>query len=481
MDGFRRSRSPEPRSPQAMAQPHFQPRPSGPQSAGQPPHVDSRPQAQMERQFRPGSQYQPLQRPRPLSNVNNTLPDVGNVPRNNSQNSAEPFRSRRDTPERGHASSSPNKKPRRHKKWLIAFVIFSIIIAMAAGAYLWYVSQLKAVSRSTEKHSIVISDGDSTAVIAAKLKKIGVIRDELAFRIYAYLEGKAMVGSTCRVSPSQTVPEIVAKLAAGCRDFKAITFYPGGTLEASRYKASRARSGTDKTNARYVLKQAGFSDNDITTAFHAAYDSPLFADKPADAPLEGYMFGETYHVADDATAKQVLETVFAHMYKIVQKNNLVAKFKEQGLNLYQGITLASIVERELTCEDKPTAERKERCYQYQRGIAQVFIKRFRAGAKLGSDITAVYAADKAKIDIPKDDTNALVSIDSPYNTRKYEGLPPTPIAAPGELSLRAVANPTETDYNFFLAGDDGLIYFAKTNEEHEANVKNHCQKLCAAI
>ena len=81
------------------------------------------------------------------------------------------------------------------------------------------------------------------------------------------------------------------------------------------------------------------------------------------------MFGETYHVADDATAKQVLETVFAHMYKIVQKNNLVAKFKEQGLNLYQGITLTSIVERELTCEDKPTAERKERCYQYQRGIA----------------------------------------------------------------------------------------------------------------
>ena len=481
MDGFRRSRSPEPRSPQAMAQPHFQPRPSGLQSAGQPPRTDSRPQAQTERQFRPGSQYQPLQRPRPLSNVNNTLPDVGSVLHNSSQDSTEPFRSRRNASEQERALTPLSKKPRRHKKWLIAFVIFSVIIAMAAGAYLWYTSQLKAASRSTEKHSVAISDGDSTATIAAKLKKIGVIRDELAFRIYAYLEGKAMVGSTCRVSPSQTVPEIVAKLAAGCRDFKAITFYPGGTLEASRYKASRARSGTDKTNARYVLKQAGFSDNDITTAFHAAYDSPLFADKPADAPLEGYMFGETYHVADDATAKQVLETVFAHMYKIVQKNNLVAKFKEQGLNLYQGITLASIVERELTCEDKPTAERKERCYQYQRGIAQVFIKRFRAGAKLGSDITAVYAADKAKIDIPRDDTNALVSIDSPYNTRKYEGLPPTPIAAPGELSLRAVANPTETDYNFFLAGDDGLIYFAKTNEEHEANIKNHCQKLCAAI
>ena len=111
----------------------------------------------------------------------------------------------------------------------------------------------------------------------------------------------------------------------------------------------------------------------------------------------------------------------------------------------------------------------------------MFIKRFRAGAKLGSDITAVYAADKAKIDIPKDDTSALVSINSPYNTRKYKGLPPTPIAAPGELSLQAVANPTETDYNFFLAGDDGLIYFAKTNEEHEANIKNHCQKLCAEI
>lgn len=289
------------------------------------------------------------------------------------------------------------------------------------------------------------------------------------------------MAGTCRLAPAQTVAQIVDKLSKGCHDFKAVTFYPGGTLEASRYKASRSPGGVDKTNARYILKRAGFSDSDITAAFRAKYDSPLFADKPANTSLEGYIFGETYHVAEDATAKDVLETVFAHMYKVVQKNDLETKFKVQGLNLYQGIVLASIVERELTCEDKPTAERKERCYQYQRGIAQVFIKRFRDGVKLGSDITAVYAADKSGIDIPKDDTNTLISIDSPYNTRKYEGLPPTPIAAPGELSLRAVANPTAAENNFFLAGDDGLIYFAKTNEEHEANIKNHCQKLCAAI
>ena len=95
----------------------------------------------------------------------------------------------------------------------------------------------------------------------------------------------------------------------------------------------------------------------------------------------------------DATAKDVLQTVFDHMYKVVQKNDLVNKFKAQGLTLYQGLTMASIVERELSCEDKPTVERKNRCYQYQRGIAQVFIARYKKNMQLGSDVTFIVPSD----------------------------------------------------------------------------------------
>lgn len=374
-------------------------------------------------------------------------------------------------------------KLRRRKRWpWVLLVIFMLLAALVAAAFWWYNEQLKPVSGDNTKKSVVIVEGDSTAAVAKKLKEAGVIRDENILQIYMRLSGKSgLQAGSCRLSPSQTTPEIVDKIIAGCRDFKSITFYPGGTLESSRHKASRSTDGVDKSSARYVLKEAGFSDQEITDAFNAKYDSPLLADKPDDASLEGYIFGETYYVAEDATAKQVLETVFDHMYQVVQKNDLVAKYKAQGLSLYQGIILASIVERELTCEDKPTPERKERCYEYQRGIAQVFIKRYKIGMQLGSDITAVYAADKAGIIIPENDTATLLAVDSPYNTRKYTGLTPTPIAAPGELSLKAVADPTSTDYLYFLAGDDGLIYFARTDAEHEANIRNHCQTLCAVI
>lgn len=390
------------------------------------------------------------------------------------------------------AAQSPVEQPmetvspppvRRRKKWpWILLALMSLIIGVAVGAFWWYQGQLRPVSDDTKKQSFVITDGDSVATIAKKLKDAKLIRSDLAFQIYVRLHGKnKLQAGSCRLSPSQTMAEMLDKMTAGCRDFKAITFYPGGTLEPSRHKASRSKDNIDKSSARYVLKQAGYSDKDIDEAFQATYESPLFAGKPADASLEGYIFGETYHVAADASAKEVLETVFAHMYQVVQRHGLEEKFKQRGLTLYQGIILASIVERELTCEDKPTPERKERCYQYQRGIAQVFLKRHATNMQLGSDITAVYAADHKGIEIPKNDTKTLVEIDSPYNTRKHAGLTPTPIAAPGELALKAVAMPTDTDHLFFLAGDDGLIYFARTDEEHQANIRQHCQVLCKII
>lgn len=375
------------------------------------------------------------------------------------------------------------RRGRTRRRWLLGLSIAAALLLIATvGAYWWYRQQLRPVSAEQTTKAVIIMQGDSVTAIARKLKEAQLIRSELAWQLYVRLNGKAKLqAGSCRLSPSQTMPEIAHKIAAGCHDFKVLTFYPGGTLEPSRHKASRSADGVDRSSVRYVLQQAGYSDQEITDAYRARYASPLFAGKPAEASLEGYVFGETYYVPEDATVQQALETVFTQMYSVVKKYNLEEKYQQKGLTLYQGIILASIVERELTCEDKPTPERKERCHQYQRGIAQVFLKRYAMGMQLGSDITAVYAADHKGVTIPKDHTAALVAIDSPYNTRKYTGLTPTPIAAPGELSLRAVATPTETDHVFFLAGDDGHIYFARTDQEHQSNIKKHCQVLCATL
>ena len=374
------------------------------------------------------------------------------------------------------ASQKVSKKKRCLRRWMIILIAVMVFLtAVFAVLFKWYEMQLKPVSSDSNKVSVTVEDGSSVSVVANTLASKNLIRNRLAFEVYVRLNNKNSIkAGTCMIAPSESVADIVNRMNNGCHDFKTITFYPGGTLESSKYKASQSSDGVDKTSVRYILRQAGYSDDEISNAFKAKYDSPLFADRPSGSSLEGYVFGETYQFTGDATAKDVLQTVFDHMYKVVQKNDLVNKFKAQGLTLYQGLTIASIVERELGCEDKPTVERKNRCYQYQRGIAQVFIARYKKNMQLGSDVTFIYAADKAGVK-PK------VDIDSPYNTRKHTGLPPTPIATPGELSLKAVADPAPGDNLFFIAGDDGLIYFAKTDEEHKNNIDKYCQKLCSIV
>ena len=374
------------------------------------------------------------------------------------------------------ASQKVSKKKRRLRRWMIILITVMVFLTVVfAALFKWYEMQLRPVSSDSNKVSVAVEDGSSVSTVANMLASKNLIRNRLAFEVYVRLNNKNSIkAGTCMIAPSESVADIVNRMNNGCHDFKTITFYPGGTLESSKYKASQSSDGVDKTSVRYILRQAGYSDDEISSAFKAKYDSPLFADRPSGSSLEGYVFGETYQFTGDATAKDVLQTVFDHMYKVVQKNDLVNKFKAQGLTLYQGLTMASIVERELGCEDKPTVERKNRCYQYQRGIAQVFITRYKKNMQLGSDVTFIYAADKAGVK-PK------VDIDSPYNTRKHTGLPPTPIAAPGELSLKAVADPAPGDNLFFIAGDDGLIYFAKTDEEHKNNIDKYCQKLCSIV
>ena len=369
----------------------------------------------------------------------------------------------------------PQPKPRRRRRRMLVWVIVVVSLALAlGGAYLWFNYNLQPVDvNNTTTSRFEIKDGSTFEEISSQLEKRKLIRSALAFDIYARIQGKrgSLKASTCSLRSSMSARDVLNKLNQGCRDFVSIMFYPGATIEKPLYKPAGATIDQEKMHIKYVLKSAGFSDQDITTALKKQYDMPLFAGKPAGATLEGYIFGETYYIDKSATAEDVLKEAFSHMYNVVQKNDLVEKYRQKGLSLYQGITLASIVQRELNCEGKPTAERKNRCYEYQRTIAQVFLKRLKENIVLGSDVTFIYAGDMMKV-------NPSVDLDSPYNTRKYPGLPPGPIASPGELALKAVANPSETDYLYFIAGDDGLIYFAKDEAGHQKNIREHCQVMC---
>jgi UPF0755 protein len=355
---------------------------------------------------------------------------------------------------------APDEVPTPPRKRLLRWVviaILSLVVLVGAAAVTWYTLALRPVtSGDADKIQVVIKEGSSPVQIGKLLEEKNVIHSQFAFDIYTRLSksrNKLQAGAYM-LSPALSTPQIAERLTKGSTEEYTVTFYPGATLNSVKT--------ADKTPShRQVLEKLGFSDDEIDAGFTADYsDLPLFADKPATADLEGYIYGQTYQVAAGSTVEQILRRTFTEYYAQIEKSNLIEGFKKQGLNLYQGITLASIIQREVS----DAADQKQ--------VAQVFFTRLADGMMLGSDVTYQYAADK--MGVPRDHT-----LDSPYNTRIKTGLPPGPIGSPGITALQAVANPAAGDYVYFLSGDDHKTYFAHTNEEHEANIVNHCAYKCS--
>ena len=342
-------------------------------------------------------------------------------------------------------------------------IFVTLILSTIISGLIWYQAQLSPVGTDiSQLEKVTIVSGSTPDQIAKQLKSQSIIRNSTVFRIYLRLSGNnnKLQAGTYRLSPAETVPQIVDHLVSGSVDQFSITFYPGATLKDTT-------DSKKKYDVTTILKNAGYSDQEIETALNKTYNSPLFFDKPVSADLEGYIYGETYNFNSGATVEDILQKTFDQFYSVVQKNNLIEKFKSHGLNLYKGIILASIVQREI---NSPSGQNQPTTDQTQ--AAQVFYSRLAIGDMLGSDVTYQYIAHK--IGVTPDP-----SIDSPYNTRLYPDLPPGPIAVPGITSLLAVAQPATTDYLFFLSGDDDVTHFAHTDAEHEANKANYCKIKCA--
>ncbi len=226
------------------------------------------------------------------------------------------------------------------------------------------------------------------------------------------------------------------------------------------------RPGENIYDIKKALAEVGYSTSEIDEAFSANYDFDFLRSRPAGATLEGYLFGETHEFYKTASVKEVLEVFLNEMGKVISENNLEERYSAQGLSLFEGITLASVVQKEAPPSDQST-------------VAQVFLSRLALGIPMGSDVTVSYALDTSdpNRDIYSDNQTAL-TIDSCYNTRVYAGLPCGPISNPGLSALLAVAEPSDTSYLYFLTGDDGLMYYSYTEDEHNQNIYSHCQDLC---
>lgn len=323
-------------------------------------------------------------------------------------------------------------------------VVVLIILVSLLSLRQWYQHNLKPVSDTYSEQITVIESGSTTAGIAGQLNEENLIRSARAFDWYVnnYDTDQFLQAGTYKLSPSFSSQEIAEILLDGRVETDLVRISPGRRL--------------DQVAASLV--ESGYSETEVAAALNTSYIHPLFEDKPPGTSLEGYVFPETYQTTNSSTAQTVIEHSFDVFYDQLT-SEIITGISAQGLNLYEAITLASIVQKEVSDPDT------------QRQVAQVFLKRLNEGMVLGSDVTFLYAAEIAG-------EQPTVDFDSPYNTRIHAGLPPGPIANFNLSALEAVANPADGDYLYFVAGDDGNTYFANTLAQHEANAAQYCIELC---
>ena len=318
------------------------------------------------------------------------------------------------------------------------------IIASVFGLKYWYNENLKPASVVPEESIVTITPGMSAGDVATLLEEDALIRNVRAFQWYVDRAGvkNMLQAGVYRLSPTYSVAEIVDIIVEGRVDTRLVAIPAGLRLD----------------QIEQALSDAGYHPSEVQAAVNKTYDHALLGYKPEGASLEGYIFPESYQVTSDTTPAQLIEHALDE-FSANLSQAMLDKIERQGLSLHEAITLASIIQKEASDpEIQPT-------------IAQVFLKRLREGIQLGSDVTFFYASAIAGV-------QPTLDIDSPYNTRRYEGLPPGPISNFPINALEAVANPSNTDYLYFVAGDDGVTYFSKTIEEHEALTAEHCIELC---
>ncbi len=303
----------------------------------------------------------------------------------------------------------------------------------------------------------VVNAGETGQQVADRLYELGLIRDRRLFRSYVSEEGLTIEAGEYTLRQTMTLREVAATLQHGQASELLLTIPEGLRLEEVADLAARGgiAPGIDR-------------DEFIALATTGSFDFGFLADRPANATLEGYLFPDTYRLPQDATAADLIQRMLANFDAKVSaemRAQAVAPLAPagsagEGRTLYEVIVLASIVEREaVLAEEQPT-------------IASVYLNRLAAGIKLDADPTIQYALGAPGDWWPQITADHYTSVDSPWNTYLYAGLPPSPIANPGLGAIQAVLNPADTPYFFFMRDcerDDGSHLFAATQEEHLNN------------
>jgi UPF0755 protein len=328
------------------------------------------------------------------------------------------------------------------KKLIAALVLLTILAAAGAAGVGWSRMQTPYKGYQAGEQFVEIPVVAGASDIRQRLVEAGVVRDGMTLRLALRWTGASrdLQAGEYRFDRPMTAIEVVNKIARGDVYGQRITFPEGLTIR--------------EMAEIYESRGLGHARDFVEAARQTALIQDL---DPAARDLEGYLFPDTYTVGRTAVASQLIESMvvgFRAAYPVDARHT----GDQPPLTVRELVTLASLVEKE-------TGKPEERPV-----VAAVYRNRLRLGMPMQADPTVIYALQKiGKYDgnIRKDD----LSINSPYNTYRYPGLPPGPIASPGKASLAAAARPADVDYLFFVSRNDGSHVFATTLAEHNRNVQ----------
>ena len=293
--------------------------------------------------------------------------------------------------------------------------------------------------------TFTVAKGAGLARVARELEGADLVRSATATEWLGRIqpEGARLYPGEYDLSPSWTSAEILARLSSG-----EIKTYPVVIPEGLRATEIAAR-----------LEDAGLAE---ASAFMQVVANAEFAHSLGieGDTLEGYLFPDTYRFARDLSARELARRLVERFFSVWSTLEVKASSGGREMSLHEVVALASIVEKETgAAEERPV-------------IAAVFLNRLQKEMRLETDPAVIYGIENFDGNIKK---RHLTDRSNPYNTYRHKGLPPGPIASPGADALRAVLEPAESEYLYFVSRNDGTHQFSRSYREH-VNAVNRYQR-----
>ena len=320
--------------------------------------------------------------------------------------------------------------------------LITLLLVAVLGVGGWVAWLVYAPVTPPANSSLLLHSGYSTRRIASELKKAGVIRSELVFRLWHEVHPKpSLKAGEYHFEREASLPQVYERIARGDIYFHVVTIPEGYTM----FDIAKA------------MEDAGLGS--AADFLHIAEtQTQLISDLAPDAKsLEGYLFPNTYQFTRTQSLEEMTATMVRQFRQVAQQIGL-------NSDIPRVVTMASIVEKETAApEERPR-------------VASVYYNRLAQSMALGADPSVIYA-ELLTGTYQGGLHHADLAVNSPYNTYRFPGLPPGPIANPGRSALEAAMHPDSTRFLYFVSAGNGHHRFARSLEEHNRNVAAYRRSL----